>query len=205
MVQSIIGQKVGITRLFLESGEAIAVTAVEVGPCFITQVKDKSKDGYSAIQLGFGKANHLNSPEAGHLKDIEKLRHIHEFKTNDVSTVKRGQQIDVEFLKRGDLVNVSGFSKGRGFAGVVKRYHFAGGPKTHGQSDRHRAPGSIGATTSPGRVFKGTHMAGHMGARKVTVRNIEVIEADSNRNLLLLKGAVPGANKGLLFIEKVKR
>lgn len=192
-----------MTQVFQETGEAIAVTAVEAGPCFVTQVKSEDKDGYNAVQLGFGKVKRLNSPQTKHLKDIEKLRYLHEFKTDDVGSVERGQQISIEFLKQGDKVNVSGVSKGKGFAGVVKRYHFAGGPKTHGQSDRHRAPGSIGATTFPGRVLKGKRMAGHMGARKVTLRSIEVIEADSSRNLLLLKGAVPGANKGLLFIEKV--
>jgi len=204
MIQGIIGKKIGMTQVFLENGEVAAVTAIEAGPCFVTQVKNENKDGYNAIQLGFGKVSHLNSPQSGHLKGIEEVRYLHEFKTDDVSSHQRGQQMDVGFLKKGDLVNVSGFSKGKGFAGVVKRYHFAGGPKTHGQSDRHRALGSIGATTSPGRVFKGKRMAGHMGQRKVTVHNVEVIEADSNRSLLLLKGAVPGANKGLLVIEKVE-
>lgn len=192
-----------MTQFFQETGEAIAVTAIEAGPCFVTQVKNESKDGYNAVQLGFGKVKRLNSPQTKHLKDIEKLRYLHEFRIDDISSVERGQQISIEFLKQGDKVNVSGVSKGKGFAGVVKRYHFAGGPKTHGQSDRHRAPGSIGATTFPGRVLKGKRMAGHMGARRITLRSIEVIEADSSRNLLLLKGAVPGANKGLLFIEKV--
>ena len=192
-----------MTQFFRETGEAIAVTAIEAGPCLITQVKSEGKDGYNSVQLGFGKANRLNSPQTGRLKDMEKVRYLHEFKTDDVSSVERGQQVSIEFLKQGDRVNVSGFSKGRGFAGVVKRHHFAGGPKTHGQSDRHRAPGSIGSTTFPGRVFKGMRMAGHMGARKVTLRNIEVVQADSSRNLLLLKGAVPGASRGLLFIEKV--
>jgi large subunit ribosomal protein L3 len=204
MVQGIIGKKIGMTQVFLENGKVAVVTAIEAGPCFVTQVKNENKDGYNAVQLGFGKVSHLNLPQSGHLKGIEEVRYLHEFKTDDVSSHQRGQQMDVGFLKKGDLVNVSGFSKGKGFAGAVKRYHFAGGPKTHGQSDRHRAPGSIGATTSPGRVFKGKRMAGHMGQRKVTVHNVEVIEADSNRSLLLLKGAVPGANKGLLVIEKVE-
>jgi large subunit ribosomal protein L3 len=203
MIQSIIGRKIGMTQFFGETGEAIAVTAIEAGPCVVTQVKDKSKDGYNAVQLGFGKVDSLNSPQTAHLKDIEKVRYLHEFKTDDVGSVERGQQVSVEFLKQGDRVNVSGLSRGKGFAGVVKRHHFSGGPKTHGQSDRHRAPGSIGATTSPGRVFKGMRMAGHMGARKITLRNIEVVQADASCNLLLLKGAVPGASRGLLFIEKV--
>jgi len=155
MAQGIIGKKVGMTQVFLESGEAVAVTAIEAGPCFVIQVKDESKNGYNAIQLGFGQASHLNSPQSGHLKGIEKVHYLREFKTNDISSYQPGQRIDVGFLQKGDLVNVSGFSKGKGFAGVVKRHHFAGGPKTHGQSDRHRAPGSIGATTFPGRVLKG--------------------------------------------------
>jgi len=126
------------------------------------------------------------------------------FRTDDISSVKRGDKVDVGFLKHGDLIHVTGLSKGKGFAGVVKRHHFAGGPKTHGQTDRHRAPGSIGATTFPGRVLKGKRMAGHMGNRCVTARNLEVIQADPERNLLLVKGAVPGANGGLLVIEKVR-
>ncbi len=205
MAQGIIGKKVGMTQVFLESGEAVAVTAIEAGPCFVIQVKNENKNGYNAIQIGFGQASHLNSPQSGHLKGIEKVHYLREFKTNDISSYQPGQRIDVGFLKKGDLVNVSGFSKGKGFAGVVKRHHFAGGPKTHGQSDRHRAPGSIGATTFPGRVLKGMRMAGHMGAKKVTLSNVKVIEVDSTHNLLLLKGAVPGADKGLLFIEKAGR
>jgi len=205
MFQGIIGKKIGMTRLFRESGEAIAVTAIDVCPSVVTQIKSQAKDGYNAIQLGFGEAKHLTSPEKGHLQGIDKVHYLHEFRIEDVSSVKRGEKVDVSFLKSGDLVNVGGLSKGKGFAGVVKRHHFAGGPKTHGQSDRHRAPGSIGATTYPGRVLKGMRMAGHMGNKKVTVRNLEVIEADPNHNLLLLKGAIPGAKRGLLFIEKVKR
>ena len=201
----LIGKKIGMTQIFNEEGKVIPVRVLQAGPCTVVQKKIKEKDGYNAIQLGFGKASHLNSPQSGHLKGIEKVHYLHEFKTNDISSYQPGQRIDVGFLKKGDLVSVSGFSKGKGFAGVVKRHHFAGGPKTHGQSDRHRAPGSIGATTFPGRVFKGMRMAGHMGAKKVTLPNVKVIEVDSNQNLLLLKGAVPGANKGLLFIEKVGR
>jgi large subunit ribosomal protein L3 len=203
MVSGIIGRKVGMTRLFREDGAAVAVTAIEAGPCFITQVKGQAKDGYNAIQLGFEEAKRLNAPQRGHLQKIDKVRHLREFKTEDVSSVKCGDKVDVSFLNPGDFVNVSGLSKGKGFAGVVKRHHFAGGPKTHGQSDRHRAPGSIGATTFPGRVLRGMRMAGHMGNRKTTVCNLEVVRVDISHNLLLLKGAVPGARKGLLIIEKV--
>ena len=208
MFPGIIGKKIGMTQLFQESGEAIAVTAIQAGPSVVTQVKSPVKNGYTAVQLGFvaseAKQAKLNSPERGHLQGLDKVRHLREFRTDDISSVKRGDKVDVSFLKHGDLVNVISFSKGKGFAGVVKRHHFAGGPKTHGQKDRHRAPGSIGGTTFPGRVFKGQRMAGHMGNRQVTVRNLKVIQADPERNLLLVKGAVPGANGGLLIIEKVR-
>ena len=208
MYPGIIGKKIGMTQLFQESGETVAVTAIQAGPSVVTQVKSRDRDGYDAIQVGFienkVKQSQLNSPEKGHLRGLESVRYLREFRTDDISTVKRGDKVDVGFLKHGDLVNVTGLSKGKGFAGVVKRHHFAGGPKTHGQTDRHRAPGSIGATTFPGRVLKGKRMAGHMGNRRVTARNLEVIQADPERNLLLVKGAVPGADGELLVIEKVR-
>jgi large subunit ribosomal protein L3 len=208
MYPGIIGKKIGMTQLFQESGETVAVTAIQAGPSVVTQVKSRERDGYDAIQVGFienkVKQSQLSSPEKGHLRGLENVRYLREFRTDDISTVKRGDKVDVGFLKHGDMVNVTGLSKGRGFAGVVKRHHFAGGPKTHGQTDRHRAPGSIGATTFPGRVLKGKRMAGHMGNRKVTARKLEVIQADPERNLLLVKGAVPGADGGLLVIEKVR-
>jgi large subunit ribosomal protein L3 len=208
MFSGIIGKKIGMTQLFQENGETVAVTAIQAGPSVVTQIKSRDRDGYDAIQMGFienkVKQSKLNSPEIGHLQGLENIRYLREFRTDDISSVKRGDKVDVGFLKHGDLVNVTGLSKGRGFAGVVKRHHFAGGPKTHGQTDRHRAPGSIGATTFPGRVLKGKRMAGHMGNRGVTARNLEVIQADPERNLLLVKGTVPGANGGLLVIEKVR-
>ncbi|MGD2064918.1 MAG: 50S ribosomal protein L3 [Dehalococcoidia bacterium] len=208
MFPGIIGRKIGMTQLFEENGQAVAVTAIQAGPSVITQIKSQDRDGYDAIQVGFiekkVRQSHLSSAENGHLQGLENVQYLREFRTNDLSSVKRGDKVDVGFLKRGDLINVTGFSKGRGFAGVVKRYHFAGGPKTHGQTDRHRAPGSIGATTFPGRVLKGKRMAGHMGNRRVKARNLEVIQADPESNLLLVKGAVPGANGGLLIIEKVR-
>ena len=208
MFPGIIGRKIGMTQLFQESGEATAVTAIQAGPSVVTQIKSRDRDGYDAVQVGFienkVKQSQLSSSEKGHLRGLENVRYLREFRTDDISSVKSGDKVDVGFLKQGDLINVTGFSKGRGFAGVVKRHHFAGGPKTHGQTDRHRAPGSIGATTFPGRVLKGKHMAGHMGNRRVTARNLEVIQADPESNLLLVKGAVPGANGGLLIIEKVR-
>ena len=208
MFPGIIGKKIGMTQLFQENGETVAVTAIQAGPSVVTQIKSRDRDGYDAIQVGFVenkvKQSQLSSPEKGHLRGLENVRYLREFRTDDVSSVKQGDKVDVSFLKQGDLVNATGLSKGRGFAGVVKRHHFAGGPKTHGQTDRHRSPGSIGATTFPGRVLKGKRMAGHMGNGRVVVRNLEVIQVDSERNLLLVKGAVPGANGRVLVIEKVR-
>jgi len=143
------------------------------------------------------------SPQRGQLKGLDPVKYLREFRVNDTKDLEVGQKVDVSLFKVGDYVDVTGISRGKGFAGVVKRHHFAGGPKTHGQSDRHRAPGSIGAGTSPGRVFKGTRMAGHMGNRQVTALNLEIFEADPARNLLLVKGAVPGMKNGLLLIKKI--
>ena len=202
MVEGIIGRKIGMTQVFSEDGRVEPVTAIEAGPCFVSQIKMVKKDGYDAVQLGFGQAKRLNSPQKGHLKKVGMLKHLREFKAADIDSIEVGHRVGVDMFKVGDLVDISGTSKGRGFAGGVKRYHFAGGPKTHGQSDRHRAPGSIGAGTSPGRVWKGLRMAGHMGNRRVTVRKLKVVEADPERNLLLVRGAVPGSRKGLLTITK---
>jgi len=205
MIQGIIGRKLGMTQIFKDNGKAEAVTAIEAGPCLVIQAKTAAKEGYNAAQLGFGQAKRLKSPQRGHLKELGQFRYLREFRVDDAEAIKVGEKVDVSLFKAGDLVDVTGVSKGKGFAGVVKRHHFAGGPKTHGQSDRHRAPGSIGATTSPGRVFKGMRMAGHMGNNRVTVRHLEVFEADPARNLLLVKGAVPGAKNGLLLIRKSGR
>jgi large subunit ribosomal protein L3 len=204
MIEGIIGKKLGMTQIFRDDGKAEAVTAIEAGPCMVIQVKTKDKEGYDAVQLGFGEAKRVKSPQRGHLKGLGQFRHLREFRVSDTEAIEVGQKVDVSLFEPGELVGVTGVSKGKGFAGVVKRYHFAGGPKTHGQSDRHRAPGSIGATTSPGRVLKGRRMAGHMGSDRVTVRHLEVFEADPTRNLLLVKGAVPGARNGLLLIRKNK-
>lgn len=204
MATGLIGKKIGMTQIFKDDGEAVAVTAIEAGPCFVTQIKTKAKEGYDAIQLGFGKTRRLNAPQKGHLKGIGEFKYLHEFRVRGDTLPRLGQKTDVSVFKAGDLVDVAGLSKGRGFAGVVKRHHFAGGPKTHGQSDRHRAPGSIGASTFPGRVLKGTRMAGHMGNARVTVRNLEVVAVYSVRNLLLVKGGVPGSPKSLLLIKKAK-
>jgi large subunit ribosomal protein L3 len=205
MIQGIIGKKLGMTQIFRDNGKVEAVTAIEAGPCTVAQVKTVAKEGYNAAQLSFGEVKRLNSPQRGHLKGLGQFRYLREFRVDDIEAIEVGQKVDVSLFKSGDLVDITGVSKGKGFAGVVKRHHFAGGPKTHGQSDRHRAPGSIGATTSPGRVFKGMRMAGHMGNSQVTVQQLEVFEADPARNLLLIRGAVPGGRNGLLLIKKSRR
>jgi len=205
MTEGIIGKKLGMTQVFREDGKAEAVTAIEAGPCTVAQVKTVAKDGYNAAQLGFGGTKQPKSSRRGRGKESASFKHLREFRVDDIEAVEAGQRVDVSLFKAGDMVNVTGVSKGKGFAGTVKRHHFAGGPKTHGQSDRHRAPGSIGSTTTPGRVFKGMRMAGHMGNKRVTVCNLEVFEADPDRNLLLVRGAVPGMRNSLLLIRKSSR
>jgi large subunit ribosomal protein L3 len=200
--EGLLGRKLGMTQVFEEGGVVRAVTAIQAGPCTVTQIKTPDRDGYSAIQIGFVDAKKLNKPEKGHLRDLPMLRHLREVRLDAVGSYEQGQQIDASLFEAGELVDVVGTSKGKGFAGGVKRHHFRGGPKTHGQSDRHRAPGSVGATTTPGRVYKGTRMAGHMGDVRVTVQNLKVVEVDTDRNLLLVEGAVPGADNGLIFVRK---
>jgi large subunit ribosomal protein L3 len=201
--EGIIGRKLGMTQVFDDNGRLEAVTAVAAGPCFVTQVKTREKDGYHAVQLGFGESKRLNSPEKGHLKAAGKqVQHLMEIRVEAPTALKVGQTLDVSLFKKGDRVDIIGISKGKGFAGGVKRYHFRGGPKTHGQSDRHRAPGSVGGTTSPARVYKGQRMAGHMGNRRVTALNLEVALADAGRNIVLLKGSVPGAEDAIVLIRK---
>ncbi len=201
-VQGLLGKKVGMTQLYREDGTIVAVTVVEAGPNHVTQIRTNARDGYEAVQLGFGETRKVNSPEKGHLKRLPTLRHLREMEATDIGGFQVGQQLDVNVFEPGDRVDVVGVSRGKGFAGVVKRHHFKGGPRTHGQSDRHRAAGSIGATTTPGRVLKGTRMAGHLGAKRVTVQNLEVVRVDADRHLLLIKGAVPGADDGLLMVKK---
>lgn len=206
MLPGIIGKKLGMTQVFRDNGTVEAVTAVEAGPCAVLQTKTVDKEGYNAVQLGFGEMKQPNSPQKGHLRGLGRFRYLREFRVEDMGETSVGDRIDAGQFDVGDRVDITGVSKGKGFAGVVKRHHFAGGPKTHGQSDRHRAAGSIGATTSPGRVFKGMRMAGHMGNQRVTVRNLEILGVDADRNRLLLKGAVPGSKNGLLMIKKtIKR
>lgn len=207
MIEGLLGRKVGMTQIFATDGRVVPVTVVEAGPCYVTQIRTKEKDGYQAVQIGFGAAKRLTGPEKGHVEKAKapSLRHLREVRAADISHVMLGQKLDASLFNTGDVVDVVGTSKGKGFAGVVKRHGFAGGPRTHGQSDRERAPGSSGSTTTPGRVFKGTRRAGQMGNARVTVQNLQVIEADAERNLLLLRGAVPGARNGLLLIKRAKK
>ena len=205
-IQGLIGKRIGTTQVFRENGVSDCVTAVKVAPCTVTQIKTADKDGYESVQLGTEPARKLNQPRQGHLKPVGKsFRILRELRMDDLSEIEVGQEIDVSIFEPGDIVDATGWSKGRGFAGVVKRYNFRGGPKTHGQSDRHRAPGSIGAGSSPGHVVKGHKMGGHMGNARVTVQNLEVVESDPERELLLIKGAVPGARNSLVIIRKTGR
>jgi large subunit ribosomal protein L3 len=201
MINGILGRKVGMTQIFRPDGTVAPVTVIEAGPVTVIQVKNVGRDGYEAVQVGFGNSKKLTEPEKGHLKKLGAFRHLREFKS-DGEAPKVGEKVDVTMFEPGEKVDVTGISKGKGFAGVVKRHHFSGGPRTHGQSDRLRAPGSIGSTTSPGRVLKNMRMAGHLGAERATVQNLEVVSVDPERNLLLIKGAVPGSSKSLLEIRK---
>ncbi len=202
MIRGYLGKKIGMSRIFRDDGSVVPVTMIQAGPCSVTQIKTNDTDGYQAVQLGFDPVKKLNKPESGHLKGSSPVRHLREVKADDVTEFELGQQISVDIFEPGELVDVIGKSKGRGFAGVMKRHGFGGGPRTHGQSDRARAPGSIGGGTTPGRVFKGLKMAGHMGNARTTVKNLEVVQVDPERNLLFLKGGVPGAPNGLLVIRR---
>lgn len=191
-----------MTQIFDERGEIVSVTLVMAGPCYITQVKTEEKDGYTALQLGFGETKRLNKPQRGHLKKLPSLRYLREMRVKDVKGYQVGQKLDASLFSVGDLVDVTGISKGKGFAGVMKRHGFRGGPATHGQSDRARAPGSVGATTSPGRVLKGMRMAGRMGNERVTVQNLRVVLVDPERNLLGVRGSIPGNRGDLVMVRK---
>lgn len=206
MIRGFIGRKLGMTQVFDEGGVVHPVTVVEAGPCVVTQVKTDERDGYAALQLGFGLDKRLNQPERGHRQASGFMsRYLREVRADNVADFSVGQVLNADVFAEGELVDVTGTSKGRGFQGSVKRHGFAGGPKTHGQSDRHRAPGSIGSSATPGRVFKGMRMAGHMGHERVTVQNLKVIRVDTERNLLLIEGSVPGPNNGLLTIRRAMK
>jgi large subunit ribosomal protein L3 len=208
-MKGILGKKLGMTQIFDEDGTAIPVTVIEAGPCYVTQKKIEETDGYNAIALGFGELpeKRLNQPEIGHLKkaNCPPLQYLREFRVTDPDEYEPGQKVDVSVFEVGDFVDVIGTSKGKGFAGVVKRHGFRGGPKTHGQSDRWRAPGSVGAGSTPGRVFKGVRMAGRMGNQQVTTLNLKVALVDADKNLLAVKGAVPGGKNGLLIIREARK
>ena len=202
-IAGLLGRKIGMTTYYHEDGTAESVTAVEVGPCVVTQVKTEARDGYEAVQLGFGSARRLNSPEAGHQdRSGRKFTHLQEFGVDDLSEFEVGQEIKADVFEVGEPIKVIGTSKGKGFSGVVRRWGFRGGPKTHGQSDRHRSPGSIGAGTSPGRVWPGTKMAGHYGVDRVTVNGLKIVATDPEKNVVLVRGPIPGANNGIVRIEK---
>jgi large subunit ribosomal protein L3 len=204
VIEGLLGRKLGMVQVFDAKGRLRGATVIECGPCLVTHVKTADSDGYQAVQLGFGTAKRRNKPLRGHLQRLGDLRHLREFRVDDPGQHNVGDRLGAEMFQEGDRVDVTGVSKGRGFAGVVKRHHFSGGPKTHGQSDRHRAPGAIGAGNTPGRVFKGMRMPGHMGAEQVTVRNLEVLQSDAARGVLVIVGAVPGARDGLLKIRYAK-
>lgn len=213
-MKGLIGIKVGMTQVFDETGVVTPVTIVQAGPCYVTQVKSDKRDGYTAVQVGFGGVSEkrLSKGERGHLglvgkrkSGIPAVRYLREFRTGNVDGYKVGQQLTVEQFEIGDIVDVTGKSKGKGFAGNVKRHHFAGGVKTHGQSDRLRAPGSIGSATEMARVPKGRRMAGHMGNERQTSQNLKVIRIDPEKNLIAIKGAVPGANGGLVIIREAAK
>ena len=202
MLRGFLGKKIGMTQIFGENGGVIPVTLIEAGPCVVTQVKTKDTDGYEAVQLGYGDVKKPNKPMQGHFRTSKASRYLREVKADDPAEYSVGQMVAVDIFTEGEKVDIIGRSKGRGFAGTMKRHGFGGGPRTHGQSDRARAPGSIGGGTTPGKVFKGLKMAGHMGDRRVTVKGLEIIGVDTDRNILIVKGGVPGAPNSLVQIRR---
>jgi large subunit ribosomal protein L3 len=208
-MKGLIGKKIGMTSVFSDDGSNIVCSLIEAGPCYVTSVKTKENDGYSAIQFGFEerKEKGMKKPVLGQMKKkkLTSLRYLKEFRDYDnAEGMKVGDVLNVDIFSEGDTVKVTGMSKGKGFQGVVKRHGFGGGSRTHGQSDRLRAPGSIGASSYPSRVFKGQKMAGRDGNDRVTIRNLKVVKVIPESNLILIKGAVPGANSGLVQIYKLK-
>ncbi len=211
-MKGILGRKVGMTQLLTAGGEVVPVTVIEAGPCYVTQIKTPEHDGYSAVQLGFGetRTKRLSKGQVGHLKrkglnDVPMMRKLREIRTKDLEGISLGQKLMADVFNTGDSVDVRGVSKGRGFQGGVRRHNFRGGPRTHGQSDRLRAPGASSSGTTPGRIYKGKRMAGHMGAAQVTVSNLHVVLVDPERNVLAVRGGVPGAKGGLLIITQARK
>lgn len=207
-MKGLLGKKVGMTQIFDDDGKAIPVTVVMAGPCYVTQVRTEESEGYASVQLGFGEVNpsRLTGGELGHLNKhkLPPVKFLREFRVKELD-VAVGDELGVSVFEVGDRIDVTGTSKGKGFAGTVKRYGFAGGPKTHGQSDRQRAPGSAGAGTTPGRVFKGKRSPGRMGNERKTVQNLEVVLVDEERNLIGIKGAVPGSKGRLVMIKEARK
>ena len=198
----LIGRKIGVTQVFQADGTMVAVSVVAVEPNTVTRLRTVERDGYTAVQVGAEPSKRLSKPEAGQLKDLPQVAKIREFRVDAVGDYTVGQQIGMaDLFAEGDLVDITGVSKGKGFAGHIKRHHFHRGPKTHG-SDHHRAPGSIGPGTTPGRVYKGMRMAGHMGDEQVTVKKVKVVRMDSERNLILVKGSVPGPRNSVVLVKK---
>jgi len=207
MLKGLIGKKIGMTQIFDEQGVAYPVTIIEAGPCYVTQVRNQERDGYAAVQLGFGEIHpkKLAGGELGHLtaNQLPPMKFLREFRSKESATV--GEKLTVDVFAVGERVDVMGTSKGKGFAGAVKRHHFKGGKKTHGQSDRHRAPGSRGAGTTPGRVYKNARGPGHMGNDRVSIQALKVVMVDVERNLLGINGAVPGGKGGLVIIKEARK
>jgi large subunit ribosomal protein L3 len=203
--KGILGRKLGMTQVFDEQNRVVPVTVIEAGPCRVVQLKSPERDGYSAVQLAFGeaKAARVNKPELGHLKaaDAPPTKFLAELRVDDLSSFELGQVLKADVFEAGERVDVTGVSKGKGFSGVMKRHNFQGQGASHGNHKKHRAPGSIGACATPARVFKGVRMAGQYGAERVTTLNLEVVEGDAERNLLLVKGSVPGPTGGLVFVR----
>lgn len=204
-IHGLLGRKLGMTTVFNERGEAIPVTVIEAGPNHVLNVRTKDRDGYEAVQIGFGDVNpkQLTKPVLGQMKGAKvSVRYIREMSADNITDHNVGDTLDVDLFNADDLVDVTGTSKGRGFAGVMKRHNFKGGSRTHGQSDRERAPGSLGAGTSPGKVWKGKRMPGRMGNDRKTVQRLRVVRVDGERHLLLIKGSVPGAKNGLVYVRR---
>jgi large subunit ribosomal protein L3 len=200
-MKGILGEKLGMTQVFTEDGRALPVTVIKAGPCTVVQVKTLETDGYAAVQLGYAQRARATKPMAGHFAKagVEPTRHVVELRTDQ--TYEAGQEIKVDIFAPGERTDVVGVSKGKGFAGVMKRHGFKGLSASHGTEKKHRSPGAIGACATPSRVYRGMRMAGQMGNERVTVLNLEVVEADAERGLLLLRGAVPGPNGGLLMVR----
>lgn len=203
-LHGLLGRKLGMTTIFSARGAAIPVTVIHAGPNVVTQIRTQERDGYEAVQLGFGETEQrkLSKPVQGQMQNSMWMRYLREMSADNVSEHQPGDIVDVDLFTADDLLDVTGWSKGKGFQGVMRRHGFAGGTRTHGQSDRERAPGSLGAGTSPGRVWKGKRMAGRMGNQRTTVQRLTLVRVDPERHLLLVRGAVPGAKNGLLYIRR---